>query len=124
MALRPRQVRFYTDTFNIARKTRMTNGDFAYHLLYSGIACKYFSSPNPVEPFRKIGQMKQESRYTNSKLHCDVDVDIRDEDMVEVISVSAQPRPWFRVAGEPEQRGGVANRAAVELVPAAAPVLI
>lgn len=124
MSLRPRQTYKYEDVCSIYRKnkSRAANGEITYTLLTSNIPCKHYTQPNYDTPKAGGGltMTKEGNIFTSDILHLDAVQDIAAED---VVALTASPNTnskmvWFRVAGEPETRFGVANRSSVYLVPA------
>lgn len=127
MALRPRQIKFYKDRCSIYRKNvaHGANHALTYSLLASGVVCKHYTSRNMDSALIGFAQQNQDDIFTSDQLHMDLIQDIGAEDMVLMTTgPSIGTAAWFRVAGDPQQRGGVANRTEVYLKPTAAPKVV
>jgi len=131
MALRRRQVRFYQDRCSIYRRNKNpgATGEPTFSLLAAGVVCKHFTSPNyDTESGAAHGLTltKEGNIFTADLLHVDAAQDIAAEDFVIVTTGpnTGSKMTWFRVAGEPQTRFGVANRSEVYLVPAVKPVIV
>lgn len=128
--LRIRQQRIYTDLCSIYRrnKVKSANGDWTFSLLAANVVCKHYTHPNfDTDTIAGgIAQTKQGNIFTADSLHVDVAQDIQAEDWV---LMTKSPNVlsnivWFRVAGEPESRFGIANRSQVYLVPGEPPEIV
>ena len=120
MALRPRQVLFYTDVYTSYRSTAAvitSYGPKAITIVNSAKPCKLFTTPNFDDTRGGFSQHKESNVMTANKLHVDAADDVQDGDYFHITTGPAGVTKWFRANGEPETRFGVANRSQIYLVP-------